>query len=72
MQHIDGDQERLACRCCGEKTDYDAYCLPCRHRYNEVCIRKVDNPKCGYCGFMLDVDGSCIRNKSHEQPARTS
>jgi len=71
MQHIDGDQERLACRCCGGMTDYDAYCLPCHHQYNESCTRQVEMTKCDYCGFPLDVDGSCIRSKYHEQPTRT-
>lgn len=66
MQHIDGDQERLACRCCGEKTDDDAYCLPCHHRYDQICGRQARS-SCSYCGFVLDVDGTCIRNKSHGQ-----
>ena len=66
MQHIDGDQERLACRCCGERTDDDAYCLPCYHKYDRSCSRQI-KPKCGYCGFMIGTDGICMRISSHRE-----
>ncbi len=67
MQHVDGDQGRLTCRCCGEKTDSDAYCMRCSHYYDKACSFQRHGSNCIYCGFMLDIDGTCMKDKSHGQ-----
>lgn len=65
MPHIDCEDDRLACRCCGDKTDYDAFCKRCHHQYDKTCGQKADVPHCDRCGSMLDTTGACPRGRFH-------
>ena len=55
------------CPNCGYVIDDEGKCSRCEHtrtRSNSPSIRPTN---CAYCGCMLDVDGTCIRDKSHGQ-----
>ena len=57
MPHIDGLNGRLACRCCGEETNIEAFCWTCRHQYDDWCAK--GDGKCKNCGGLLDDEGKC-------------
>ncbi|KKK87342.1 hypothetical protein LCGC14_2754190 [marine sediment metagenome] len=59
------------CPNCGYVIDNEGKCGRCGHQRTKENTRAIKSTNCDYCGSMLDVDGSCIRSKSHGQPSRT-